>query len=152
MQHARVRTPELARVNAVMAELQKFTVRAVRLIHPPYLFIGRILQRIDPLTPEHLHDQAVEVLGSGSHDDLRNIDMDAPAPLQVARDALAEVECTLVRRALHALLRIFRQHAPHRPCEAREGKLCGRRLVLIRRRYDLRLGQCRDHGSARRRA
>ena len=107
MQHACVRTPELARVNAVMAELQKLTVRTVRLIHPPYLFIGRILQRIDPLTPEHLHDQAVEVLGSGPHDDLRNIDMDAPAPLQVARDALAEVECPLVRRALHALLRIF---------------------------------------------
>ena len=97
MQYACVRTPELTRVNAVMAELQKLAVRTVRLIHPPYLFVGRILQRIDPLTPEHLYDQAVEILGSGSHDDLRNIDMDASAPLQVARDALAEVECSLVR-------------------------------------------------------
>ena len=123
-------------------ELQKFTVCAVRLIHPPYLFIGRILQRIDPLTPEHLYDQAVEVLGSGPHDDLRNIDMDASASLQIARDALAEVECPLVRRALHALLRIFRQHPPHRPCEAREGELRCRGLVLIRRRCAFCLGQC----------
>ena len=59
-----------AELDALPVHGQHLALHAARLVDKPDLLIGRILQRKSPLPAKHLNNQVVEILGTGTDDDL----------------------------------------------------------------------------------
>ena len=107
---------------------QHLAVHAARLIDEPDLLIRGILQRESPLPSQHLYDQIVEILGTGTDDDLIGRNNDPAASGQILRDGLAQKHSAAVGRALQKLFSMLCQNLARRLCKHRE-----RKLLLFRR-------------------
>ena len=99
VQHAGRRSVQRAELHALTVHRQHLAADVARFVDQADLLIGRIFEREDPVPPQHLHDQVVQIFRARSDDDLLRQDADPAAARQVLRDGLPQKRSPEVRRA-----------------------------------------------------
>ena len=118
---------ELSGENAVPPQPQQLALNAAAGIDLPDLLIGGVLQPVDFLPAQHLRQHGIEVLRTGSDDDLLRLHLNAPAPPEVLGNGLPQGRQTAVGALHQNVLAMLQQDMPHGSGEKRKRKMHGLR-------------------------
>ena len=102
------------RDDAVSSHRKPLDRDAVGFIDFRYLFIGRILDGIDPVSSKQLNDQRIKILGTRADHNLIHRHMHAAAAGKIAHQLLAQLNETLSLRLAKKKAGIICQYPPQR--------------------------------------
>ena len=98
MQDGRVCALQRVRADAVVRHRQQLADCAVGRVDLPDLLIARILQPVDPVPPQQLHDEPVEILRAGADHDAFRLGEHPAVAQQIFRDRVSQLRAAVVRR------------------------------------------------------
>lgn len=115
VQDAGLRALQLRGGDPVRAHFQEVADRAVGRVDFADLRVGGILQAVDAVPPQHLHQHAVEIFRTGADEDLLGAHADAAAAPEIGGDGQAELRESEGGGADQDLLSVDREGPAHDP-------------------------------------
>ena len=123
MHHVRAAAPQLLHGQAVAVQRHRRHRSAAGAVDAGDLAVAGILHAVGHLTSQKLHQQAVQHLGAGAHDDLLRAHRHAPELAQMVGDGAAQRPRALGRRGVEKAGALLQNGLAHEPRPDGEGEV-----------------------------